>query len=208
MKARCTCCQSRLRARWRPAWNRCRPVCHSRCQPGRHPARCFAPAVLATAQSRIRVADPTAIPVSSCGSSPDGCRSQASCIQPSRPSDTDSRARSRSSRPEHTDMAASSCACRRCGSAATRDPPRCNAAWSISAEVVGQAGQAEHLAQGAEPRLAIISHAIALVRPSRDVRYSRENGNLCVKLAASPRTYWGLSYLFSSKFIPRPTPAG
>ena len=52
-------------------------------------------------------------------------------------------------------------------------------------------GQAEHLAQGAEPRLAIISHAIALVRPSRDVRYSRENGNLCVKLAASPRAYWG-----------------
>ena len=56
-------------------------------------------------------------------------------------------------------------------------------------------GQAEHLAQGAEPRLAIVSHAIALaivlVRPSRDVRYSRENGNLCVKLAASPRAYWG-----------------
>ena len=56
---------------------------------------------------------------------------------------------------------------------------------------VGQAGQAEHLAQGAEPRLAIISHAIALVRPSRYIRYSRENGNLCVKLAASPRAYWG-----------------
>ena len=56
---------------------------------------------------------------------------------------------------------------------------------------VGQAGQAEHLAQGAEPRLAIISHAIALVRPSQDVCYSRENGNLCVKLAASPHAYWG-----------------
>ena len=52
-------------------------------------------------------------------------------------------------------------------------------------------GQAEHLAQVAEPRLAIISHAIVLVRTSRDVRYSRENGNLCVKLAASPHAYWG-----------------
>lgn len=63
--------------------------------------------------------------------------------------------------------------------------------------VVGQAGQAEHLAQGAKRRLAIISHAIALVivlvivlvRPSRDVRYPPENGNLCVKLASSLRTY-------------------
>ena len=63
--------------------------------------------------------------------------------------------------------------------------------------VVGQAGQSEHLAQGAKPRLAIISRAIALViglvRPSRDVRYSREIGNPCVKLAASPRAYWGLT---------------
>ena len=57
--------------------------------------------------------------------------------------------------------------------------------------VVGQAGQSEHLAQGAKPRLAIISRAIALARPSRDIRYSREIGNPCVKLAASPRAYWG-----------------
>lgn len=64
--------------------------------------------------------------------------------------------------------------------------------------VVGQVGQAEHLAQGAKPRLAFISYAIALVivlvRPSRDVRYSPENGNLCFKLASSLRTYLGYSY--------------
>ncbi len=89
MKVGCTCCRRRWRAHWRTARNRCRPVWHSRRQPGSLLAHRFAPAVRDTVRYPTRVAGPTVIPVSSCGSSPDGCRSQASCIQPSRPGDTD-----------------------------------------------------------------------------------------------------------------------